>query len=294
MARGTVFGERFVIESALPTPGLRHTRTFKARDSVTGRTVALEATATVVPPGFQQDYMDPLLAWSSRLPEHPHVITLFGYGWDPRTQAGWCATDLVTMPSLGDVVKRDGPLAPERGLVLARQLLSGLEVFVRAGRFPTPTPGEILVEAGTSGSERVRLSLGRHWGETYPGFSIGVPSTWGSAAYEPREAGGFHAQPATCVYAAAACLYFMLTGRAPHSARTTIELAMATATTRPEPPSRWRPGLPAALDALVMEALEKDPARRPRDPRAYAARLSSAFCTWEAGIPAVRHLGRRF
>ena len=41
-----------------------------------------------------------------------------------------------------------------------------------------------------------------------------------------------------------------------------MEMLMQVQTYQPEPPSRWRPGLPRDLDAICLKCLEKKPERR--------------------------------
>ena len=96
---------------------------------------------------------------------------------------------------------------------------------------------------------------------TSAGISLGTP-----AYMAPEQVAG---DPATDhradLYALGAMTYEMLTGRTPFQGRPVTELMQAHLVERPEPMSAVRTGIPAALDALVMRCLEKDPARRPAD-----------------------------
>src|SRR6185295_424175 len=52
------------------------------------------------------------------------------------------------------------------------------------------------------------------------------------------------------------------TGRLPFHGKDTVSTLMAVATEKPDSPARIDAEVPAALSALVMKLLEKDPARR--------------------------------
>jgi serine/threonine-protein kinase len=64
------------------------------------------------------------------------------------------------------------------------------------------------------------------------------------------------------VYNLGATLYDLLTGRAPFVARTTVDLLSCIVNDVPAPPSRFRPEIPKALDAVLVRTLAKAPAER--------------------------------
>jgi len=68
--------------------------------------------------------------------------------------------------------------------------------------------------------------------------------------------------PATDVHALGAILYELLAGCRPFQSGTHFEMLAHVQAYKPEPPSRWRPELPRALDAICLKCLEKEPERR--------------------------------
>ena len=63
------------------------------------------------------------------------------------------------------------------------------------------------------------------------------------------------------IYAVGAVLYEMLTGRPPFWGNA-AEVQQALANRRAPPPSRYVPGVPPALEAMILRCLAKDPQRR--------------------------------
>jgi serine/threonine-protein kinase len=96
-------------------------------------------------------------------------------------------------------------------------------------------------------------------GQTVAGQLLGTP-----AYMAPEQADGRNDQVdfRTDVYGLGAVLYEVLTGRPPFAGARTEEVLDRVRHEPPERPRRLVPGTPAALDAVCLKALSKDPAAR--------------------------------
>jgi serine/threonine-protein kinase len=74
---------------------------------------------------------------------------------------------------------------------------------------------------------------------------------------------------ASDVYSAAAVLYEVFTGRKVFDSDNAFELMKAQTEAPPVPPTRWNPVLAPPIEAALLKALEKDPARRFSDGRQF-------------------------
>jgi serine/threonine protein kinase len=89
-------------------------------------------------------------------------------------------------------------------------------------------------------------------------------STIGTPAYmPPEEWQGRGATPSCDVYAIGIILYEMLTGRLPFESEDNAELKRQHCSERPPDPGKWNSRLPRAVADVALQAIEKDPRRRP-------------------------------
>ena len=92
----------------------------------------------------------------------------------------------------------------------------------------------------------------------------------------PEQAEGQPVDRRADLYSVGVVLYELLTGRVPFEGEAPISIALKHINELPVPPGQLRPGLPPALEAVVMRALEKDPARRFQSAEEFIAALERA------------------
>ena len=102
-------------------------------------------------------------------------------------------------------------------------------------------------------------------------------SIMGTAQYlSPEQAQGQPVSPRSDLYSIGVMLYELLTGRVPFDAESPVTIALRHVSDRPVPPAELNPAVPPALDAVVMHALEKQPADRFADADEFIAALEAA------------------
>ena len=83
----------------------------------------------------------------------------------------------------------------------------------------------------------------------------------------------------TDIYSLGVTMYRLLTGRLPFQASTQAGLSYAILNTDPMRPMSLRPELPSLLDAIVMKAMNRDPAERYQSWLEFGKDLSQAFAS---------------
>jgi eukaryotic-like serine/threonine-protein kinase len=102
-------------------------------------------------------------------------------------------------------------------------------------------------------------------------------SIMGTAQYlSPEQAQGRPVSPRSDLYSIGVMLYELLTGRVPFDAESPVTIALKHVSEAPVPPSEVNPAVSPALDAVVLRALEKEPAHRFADADEFAAALLDA------------------
>jgi hypothetical protein len=190
--------------------------------------------------------------------EHPNIVEVIDAG--EANDHLYIVMRLVDGPDLEELVKRDGPLTPERTLVILEQVADALDAAHAQGLVHRDvTPRNILVE----GDDRAFLadfgiarSNATH-GLTRTGFFVGNPDYAAPEQIECKEI-----DRRADIYSLGGVLYTCLTGASPFAADSEIALISAQLHDPPPVPSVVRPGLPVSLDRVVERAMSKSPEAR--------------------------------
>ena len=242
-----------------------------AEDTQLGRRVALKVLHPrfARDPGFVERFRRE--ASSAAAMQHPNIVGVFDRGeWDGTP---YIAMEHVRGRTLKQVVADEGPLPPERAIDLTEQVLRAARFAHRRGIVHRDLkPHNVLLDE----DGRVRVT---DFGIARAGGSdmTETGSIVGTAQYlSPEQAEGRPVSPRSDLYSVGVLLYELLTGRVPFDAESPVSIALKHVSEPPVPPSQLNPAVPPALEAVVLRALEKDPARRFPDADAFIAALEAA------------------
>ena len=259
---------------------------YRARHVRTNRTVAVK----VLSPGLTMDeeYRARFLEEAQRASrvDEPHIIDVY----DADEEAGrlYLAMRFVEGGDLSSLLKREGPLPPDRAVRLIEQVASALDAaHAQELVHRDVKPGNILIGP----NEHIYLSdfgvakaqTGRALTQT--GMFIGSPDYASPEQWEgQRDVDGRADQ-----YALAGVFHECLTGARPYERDSMTGLMYAHLQLPPPHISEVRPDLPIGLDGVITRAMAKDRGERYPSCRDFAVEARAALET--GGAPETRLAG---
>jgi hypothetical protein len=284
MAQPKILNDRYEIEATLGEGGMA--RVYRGTDGVLGRPVAIKVLAdrytndATFVTRFRRE------AQAAAALNHPNVVSVFDTGDDG--QAHYIVMEYVPGQTLADVLKREGPLEPDRAARIAEDVGTALQAAHERGLVHRDVkPGNVMIDP--EGRTKVMdFGIARAAADdtlTQTGAVLGT------AAYlSPEQARGDPVDARSDIYSLGCVLYEMLTGRPPFTGDSPVAIAYAHVNDQPDPPSAHRRGVPPELEAVTLRALAKDPEDRYRSAGelrdALAAARSAGVATEPMGAAA--------
>ncbi|MFG2294421.1 serine/threonine-protein kinase [Streptomyces sp. NPDC048603] len=225
----------------------------------------------------------------ARVRKHPHVAVIHDYGEDGGTL--YHVMDYIDGTPLSSHTGRGRQLTLEQTVRWTRHICAGLAEAHAVGVVHRDIkPANVVID--TAGSAHV-VDFGP---ALLPSASLSQGPPMGTPHYTaPERFAGLRATVRSDLYSLGCVVYEMLTGWSPFGhVREPLPLMWHHASVPPESPRAARPGIPAALDRLVMSMLEKEPERRPPDAPTVAEQVGEiAYASDRSADPHVdaRHVG---
>ncbi|MCC7538837.1 MAG: serine/threonine protein kinase [Deltaproteobacteria bacterium] len=239
---------------------------YRGRHSLLQRVVAIKVISRGHSPGSEAEqrfYREARIAGSIG---HPNIAEVFDLG---TLEDG---SPFIVMPylegeTLAERIRRVGALPLVEAFEIAARVVSALVATHAKGIVHRDLkPENVFLARQDGGTLRVQLldfgiskdASEDELGLTSEGVVIGTPYY-----LAPEQARGQRdVDHRTDIYAAGVLLYEMLTGRLPLQADNYNAQLMLIVGHMPEPPSKIRPEIPEAADAVVATAMAKSPADR--------------------------------
>ena len=202
-----------------------------------------------------------------------HIVYIHQVGEDRGVP--YLAMELLEGRPLDQFLLKQPKLSLSQILRIGRDTAKGLAAAHEKGLIHRDIkPGNLWLDSSNGGRVKI-LDFGLARAEkedvqmTQSGAIVGTP-----AYMAPEQARGTQMVDARADLFSLGCvLYRLCVGEMPFKSDTTMGILMAIATEEPTSPARTNPAIPSELSDLIMQLLDKDPAKRPATAKAVIARL---------------------
>ncbi|HYR36522.1 MAG TPA: serine/threonine-protein kinase [Burkholderiales bacterium] len=205
---------------------------------------------------------------------HPHIVDIYDALVEP--DRSYLVMEYVPGSTL-DAYAQPARLLPLGKVVeIVFKCIRALEYACRHGIIHRDIkPGNILLsQSGETKVSDFGASFQQKLLDTTQITGIGSP-----AYMSPEQIRMETVTHQTDIYSLGVTMYRLLTGRLPFAAATQAALTYAIVHTEPPRPAQLRADLPGLLDAVVMKAMEKDPAARYPSWLEFGKDLGQAFAS---------------
>ena len=214
---------------------------------------------------------------------HPNTVNIYDFGQDSDGTL-FIAMELIDGRSLRQVIQREAPIPPPRALAIAAQIAASLaDAHGHAIIHRDLKPDNVMLQDRGRERDVVRVldfgiaklrddTRATHAAMTQQGDMLGTPQYMAPEQIRAEPIDG-----RTDIYALGCLLYEMVTARLPHEAPTVLAMLSKHLVEPAVPPSQRRPdlGIPAAVDALILGAMAKDPRARPQAMEAFGEQIAA-------------------
>ena len=265
---GEIVGGRYEIIELLGSGGMANV--YRAHDPQLGRDVAVKILASryTADPAFVERFRREASA-AAQL-NHPNIVQVFDRGEADGTY--FIVMEYLVGPDLKSVIRTRGALPPLEAIDNTQQILAALAAAHRRDVIHRDIKPQNVMLASDGTLKVTDFGIARAGSG---GDMTEAGSVIGTAQYlSPEQAHGGELTSASDCYSAGIVLYEMLTGRVPFDGERPVVVAMKQINEPPVPPRTYEPGIPAALEAVVLKALAKRPSERYRTAEEFSAALT--------------------
>jgi serine/threonine-protein kinase len=234
---------------------------YRARDKLLNRPVAIK----VLRPEYVTDanFVDSFRKESRSAASltHPNIVSIFDVGKDGNVY--YIVMELIEGRPLSDIIREKGPLDYRFVLKISEQIASALSVAHRNNIIHRDVKPHNILITQDGHAKITDFGIAR---AVTDGTTVNDNTVKGTVHYfSPEQGRGMYMDERSDIYSLGVVMYEMLTGRVPFDADNAVAIAVMHMNDRMSAPSKLVPGVPPALEQIIMKATEKHQVNRFRN-----------------------------
>jgi WD40 repeat protein len=212
---------------------------------------------------------------------HDHIVTVYRVGAAPGCVLPFLIMEYLEAETLGERLRRAGPLPPREAADVVRQVALGLAVAHARGLVHRDVkPSNILLEKGSGRAKITDFGLARDTAASAVASQsaavVGTPAYMSPEQITTPDKVDLRSD----IYCLGAALYEALTGERPFRGVAHVVLEQVVHD-EPRPPRRLNDAVPRELETIALKCLAKEPGRRYQS----AGDLAEDLQRWLEGRP---------
>src|SRR5882757_7034237 len=262
MTQPRLLGGRYELDGVVGRGGMAEV--YRARDIRLDRIVAVKtlredrAGDATFQARFRRE------AQSAASLNHPSIVAVYDTGEDMAgpTHVPYIVMEFVDGRTIRDLLRDDRRLLPERALEITDGVLRALDYSHRHGIVHRDIKPANVMLTRSAEVKVMDFGIARAVSDAQATMTQ-TAQVIGTAQYlSPEQARGERVDARSDLYSTGCLLYELLTGRPPFTGDSPVAIAYQHVKEDPVPPSHVDPEVPPWADAIVLKAMQKDPADR--------------------------------
>ena len=262
MTTPSILAGRYELGDTLGYGGMSEVH--RGRDTVLGRDVAVKVMRPELARDetFYQRFRRE--AQNSASLNHPSIVAIYDQGEEPTAEGAlpYIVMEIVEGDTLRDIVKMDGAMEVDRALGVMADVCGALDFSHKKGIIHRDVkPANVMISR--DGAVKVMdFGIARAVSDSTSSLTT-TSSVLGTAQYlSPEQARGETVDARSDLYSAGCVLYEMVTGVPPFTGESPVAVAYQHVRETPQPPSVVNPQVSRYVDAVIMQAMAKNPDNR--------------------------------